>query len=89
MRTVGSVGSRRVPRISPGSAGTTIRVYDPRLGAWRVTWNGVLTGTVLSFVARQQAGEIVRGSPRSASLPLRARSSRWPPSARRERQRLA
>ncbi len=39
--------------------GTTIRVYDPHLGAWRVTWNGVLTGTVMHFIARQQGGEIV------------------------------
>lgn len=39
--------------------GTTIRAYDPRIDAWHVTWNGVLSGTVFVFIARQQGDEIV------------------------------
>jgi hypothetical protein len=39
--------------------GTTVRVYDASLGAWKITWHGVMDATVLNFVARQRGAEIV------------------------------
>ena len=43
----------------PTGYGTTVRFYDPQIDAWHVTWNGVVTGSVFVFVARQQGDEIV------------------------------
>lgn len=46
--------------IAPGEDwGTTLRFYDPALGAWRSTWIGPRKGLVLPFVARPVGGEIV------------------------------
>jgi len=53
----------RVPGDSESSApvgyGTTIRMYDPDLDAWRVTWCGVLSARVTRFIARPTGSEIV------------------------------
>lgn len=53
----------RVPGPEPGSAprgyGTTLRSWDPELGAWRVTWVSALTGGTTSFIASRAGGEIV------------------------------
>jgi hypothetical protein len=38
--------------------GTTIRFFDPNIGAWRSTWHGI-DGFVLEFIARQVADEII------------------------------
>jgi hypothetical protein len=42
-----------------GEYGTTVRFYDPRIGAWRVFWAGPVLGVVRTFVARQVGDEIV------------------------------
>jgi hypothetical protein len=34
--------------------GTSVRFYEPRLGAWRSTWIGPMHGMVRTFVARKQ-----------------------------------
>jgi len=39
--------------------GTTLRFYDPKTDVWRVTWVGPRRGSLLAFVARQSADEIV------------------------------
>jgi len=39
--------------------GTTVRFYDPRLGAWRSTWHGPMRGVVRCFIARPVGSEIV------------------------------
>jgi hypothetical protein len=39
--------------------GSTIRFYDPALGAWRSTWIEPVNGRVRRFVGRAQDGEIV------------------------------
>ncbi len=56
----------RVPGAGPGDPlrgyGTTIRVWDPELGAWRVTWVSGLGGGQTSFIASAIAGEIVMES---------------------------
>jgi len=50
----------RVPSMgAPVGYGTTLRLFDPTIGAWRATWHGVLNGTVMQFIARQEGSEIV------------------------------
>jgi hypothetical protein len=39
--------------------GTTVRVYDPSIGAWRSTWISALRCTVQTFIARKVGEEIV------------------------------
>jgi len=58
--------------IVPGREyGTTLRVYDPRTGTWKVTWNGPIQGTRASFVARVSGGEIVQEGVSAEGQPLR------------------
>ncbi len=46
----------------PGSYGTTIRAWDPDLGAWRGTWVSELSDGTTTFIASAIAGEIVMES---------------------------
>ncbi len=63
--------------------GTTVRFYDAAIDAWRVTWHGVLSGTVGRFVARRQGFEIVMDAEGDGELSrwifssLTASSFRW------------
>lgn len=38
--------------------GTTLRVYDPRIEAWRITFASAVNGTVVNLLARQRGDEI-------------------------------
>jgi pimeloyl-ACP methyl ester carboxylesterase len=58
-RAVQDVWRVSAPGRDPLGYGTTIRFYDPAIDAWRVTWHGVLTGSVQRFIARRQGAEIV------------------------------
>ena len=49
-------GSR--PRLRP-FYGTTLRFYDPAIGAWRSTWIDPLNGRVRRFIGRPEGGDIV------------------------------
>lgn len=53
----------RRDRIAAGAAvteyGTTLRVFDPSIGAWRSTWFGPVRNRVLPFIGREENGEIV------------------------------
>lgn len=49
--TTGTAGALR-------GYGTTIRVYDPELRAWRSTWIGVLRPVVTRFIGREMDGGI-------------------------------
>jgi hypothetical protein len=42
-----------------GFHGTTIRFYDPAIGAWRSTWIDPLNGRVIQFIGRPDDGGIV------------------------------
>ncbi len=42
-----------------GFHGTTIRFYDPQIGAWRTTWIDPLNGRVRRFIGRAESGAIV------------------------------
>jgi hypothetical protein len=64
--------------------GTTIRFFDTEIDAWRVTWIGVLTNKVYTFIARPQGDEIVMEGRNEDDLPMRwifsdigAQSFRW------------
>jgi hypothetical protein len=39
--------------------GTTVRLYDPAIDAWRIVWHSATGGTQTSFVGRQRGDEIV------------------------------
>jgi hypothetical protein len=39
--------------------GTTVRFYDPKIDAWRSTWNSPRQGAVKSFIGRKVADQIV------------------------------
>ena len=50
---------RRPDDAEPLGYGTTLRVYDPEIDAWHVTWHGALNGSTFRFLARKLGGEIV------------------------------
>jgi hypothetical protein len=39
--------------------GTTVRLYDPKIDAWHVTWNPPVYGGNVSLVARAEGDDIV------------------------------
>jgi hypothetical protein len=49
----------RAESLDFGRYGTSLRLYDRNLGAWRSTWHGLHDGRVLQFVARLVDDEIV------------------------------
>jgi hypothetical protein len=51
----------RGDRLPPGHSpeyGTTIRVYDPKIDGWRVTFAAPVRGSVVNLIARECADEI-------------------------------
>jgi hypothetical protein len=62
---------RRPDDVEPLGYGTTLRVYDPRIDAWHVTWHGVLNGSTFRFLAREVGDEIVMDGLETEEL------SRW------------
>ena len=64
--------------------GTTLRVYDPKLDVWRLTWINPVSGVTNTLLGRQQGEEIVQeGQDTDGSLirwsfsEITARSFRW------------
>jgi hypothetical protein len=43
--------------------GTTLRIYDPALDAWRIHWNDPVTGFFSQQIARAQGADIVQTGP--------------------------
>lgn len=54
-----------------GEYGTTIRVYDPLLEAWLVTWNGPLHRARRTFVGRPSGDDILQEGQTERGEPLR------------------
>ncbi|GAA5032484.1 hypothetical protein ACFQRL_04450 [Microbacterium fluvii] len=44
----------------PVIAGTTIRAFDPRIGAWRVNWFGTLHANYGALIARAHGADSIR-----------------------------
>jgi hypothetical protein len=42
------------------SYGTTLRIYDPALGAWRIQWSDPVTQTFFTMTGRQEGSDIVQ-----------------------------
>lgn len=51
--------------------GTTVRIYDPTINAWRVTWHGPLRNNFQNFIAQAVGDEIVLTGGKAGSLPMR------------------
>jgi hypothetical protein len=52
-------------------AGTTVRVYDPNLGAWRVNWFGPLAGDYCVLVASGYRNGIRQDGSQTDGRPIR------------------
>ena len=51
--------------------GTTIRFYDPKIDAWRVTWINPGAGVVRTFIGRKSGKEIVMEGTAGDGTPIR------------------
>jgi hypothetical protein len=58
-----------------GFYGTTLRVYDPKADAWRITWINPGTGVELRMLGRSIGNEIVQEGTTDAGARLRWRFS--------------
>ncbi|HWM16478.1 MAG TPA: hypothetical protein VNP97_07825 [Microbacterium sp.] len=56
--TVPSVGASGAGEPGYGFHGSTIRFFDPQLGAWRSTWVEPVNGRVRKFIGREVGDEI-------------------------------
>ena len=54
-----------------GEYGTTIRIYDPQLDIWLVTWSGSINGARRTLIARRDGDAIVQEGSTETGLPLR------------------
>ena len=64
--------------------GTTLRIYDPELDAWRILWSDPATNFFTQQIARQQGQDIVQtgpdprgGSMRWVFSEIESNSFRW------------
>ena len=53
------------------SCGTTLRIYDPRIEAWRIQWIDPVTENFLSMIGRKQADDIVQSGTNAEGRPVR------------------
>ena len=69
--------------------GTTLRIYDPRSGAWQIQWIDPVTQNFLAMVGRQQGDEIVQLGNNRDGRPIRWSFSQITPSSFRWRGETA
>jgi hypothetical protein len=55
----------------PKTYGSTIRMYDPKAGAWRITWTEPLRGDMRSLAGGKRGDEIVLEGNGSSGAPIR------------------
>lgn len=53
------------------SYGTTLRVWDPTLKAWQITWINPVTGAVSKLIGRRIGQEIIQVGARADGTPIR------------------
>ncbi|QCX29117.1 hypothetical protein FC770_11795 [Nocardioides jishulii] len=58
VQDVWTVPSTSPPQPGHGFCGSTIRFFDPQIGAWRSTWVEPVNGWVRTFIGREVGGEI-------------------------------
>ena len=51
--------------------GTTLRIYDSRIDAWRIVWSGPVAGTLRDFIARKVDETIVQECETKDGTPMR------------------
>jgi hypothetical protein len=51
--------------------GTTLRVWDPQIQAWRVTWVSPVTGSRDELIGRWHGGDVVQVGTHSDGTPIR------------------
>lgn len=51
--------------------GTTLRIYDPSLRAWRITWTNPVTGIRNDLVGRRKGADIVQEGTNAKGEPIR------------------
>lgn len=54
-----------------GEAGTTVRVYDPRISAWRLSWFGPVGGNYCTLVGRPDGDTILQEGTQTDGRPIR------------------
>lgn len=72
-RGVQDVISRRVDGdpATTEALGTTVRIYDPTLGVWRISWFGVTGGNYCSLMATGHGGGIRQDGTQTDGRPIR------------------
>ena len=60
-----------MPKPSIFSYGTTLRVWDPKIRAWQVTWINPVTGTHVHLVGRRSGKDIVQVGTNPEGTPIR------------------
>ena len=65
--------SERAKLPNPGlfSYGTTLRVWDPKIRAWQVTWINPVTGTHVHLLGRRSGKDIVQVGTNPEGTPIR------------------
>jgi hypothetical protein len=53
------------------SYGTTLRIYDPRIDAWRIQWSDPVTLNFLNMIGRRHGDDIVQLGTNSDGQPVR------------------
>jgi len=61
--------------------GTTVRIYDPGIDAWRITWMDPVYGAVQSLIGRKAGDEIVMEGKNAEDNPIRWIFSQVTPSS--------
>lgn len=59
------------PKAAGNRYGTTLRVYDPEIDAWRVTWINPVTGAENRLVGRREGRQIVQKGTDAEGRPIR------------------
>ena len=77
-RAVQDVWIMKVPGVVD-TYGTTLRIWDPTLGAWRITWINPITGRRDELIGRRVGAELVQIGRHGDGTPIRWRFTELTP----------